>query len=176
MAKFNQPGDGPTPEVLLVEGPDDYHFFGHFRRLHGLDGIFRIEDGKGVPNILGTLTTRLRADNENHIGIVLDADFTNVNGGVTARWNALTYALNEAGYTDIPKRPEAAGTILIQVDRPIVGIWLMPDNVEDGTLENFVSTIRMAGEYLTQVATLLSQSRRFRRKVPLSYAAISNTI
>ncbi len=84
MPRILQPGDGPADNVLLVEGADDFHFFGHFRNLHGLDNVFCIEDGKGVERIISGLSTRLKADNETHLGVVLDADLD-----IAARWQAV---------------------------------------------------------------------------------------
>jgi len=55
MALRAEDREGPPSHVLLVEGADDLHLFGHLRHYHEMDRIFRIVDGGGIDNILKTI-------------------------------------------------------------------------------------------------------------------------
>ncbi len=63
------------------------------------------------------------------MGILLDAD-----DDVQSRWNAVTHALSRVDVT-APRVPDPSGTIID--NRPQIGIWLMPDNVSAGQVEEF---------------------------------------
>ncbi len=79
---------------------------------------------------------------EDRLGIVVDADHhqaTDPDDGFRRRWGQLKETLKNLGYTDVPDEPDRTGTIVgaNQVDRPWVGVWMMPDNRSPGKLEDF---------------------------------------
>lgn len=118
-------------QILLVEGNDEFHVFQAIFEKYNVDQTFDIKDAKGIDNLLIDLPTYLRTDLKS-IGIVLDA-----NSDITKRWTSLKKILNGVGY-DIPKTPIATGTIVRNDELPIIGIWLMPNNEQNGMLEDFV--------------------------------------
>jgi hypothetical protein len=77
------------------------------------------------------------------VGVVIDADVT-----LAVRWNAVQTTLRRAGFSEIPNEPEETGTIIIEADLPVVGVWLMPDNRLPGMLEDFVAYLVPPGNSL----------------------------
>jgi hypothetical protein len=65
-----------------------------------------------------------------------------------SRWDSLRNILLKAGYSLIPVDPLPDGTIIQQEDRPVVGVWLMPDNKLPGMLEDFISFLIPHGDQL----------------------------
>lgn len=119
--------------VLLVEGKDDKHVFYALLNHHGIPRTILIKDKQGIDNLLDTLEVELLASELKQLGVVVDADVD-----LNARWQSLTAILRNSGYTKIPTSPDTEGTIIVEDDRPVVGIWIMPDNSVPGMLENFV--------------------------------------
>ncbi len=142
--------------IMLVEGIDDYHVFYHLLAHYGItvrgekekfafpdDHILIIPSG-GIDNLLGPkyISSTLKRIGLEQLGIVIDAD-TDLMG----RWQSLSHRLTMAGYTDIPPRPAADGTIITQQHKPPVGVWLMPNNQLTGMLEDFVGLLVPGGEH-----------------------------
>jgi len=136
-------------KVLLVEGPDDWHAFNHL--IHTATGAFptfelgHCDNDDGVLDILsGAIEASLQT--QTALGAVLDADRTEEtsagNGGIQARIRSLQGRLGK--FYSIPAVLPAEGLILqptAELDRdrlPILGIWLMPDNVRDGIFEDLL--------------------------------------
>ena len=69
------------------------------------------------------------------LGIVLDADF-NLDG----KWTALRDRLLAFGFSaaSVQRQPNPTGAVIREDDKPVVGIWLMPDNAIEGELEHFL--------------------------------------
>ncbi len=138
--------------VLLVEGDSDKHVV---RRLCNRSPSFKIVDdidyllefsspenespewqtiailNKGsVKQLLDSISNEIKAPERQAVGILLDA-----NDGLRSRWDAVGYRLQGANI-QFPQSPESAGTII--EGKPRVGIWLMPNNMSNGELEDFV--------------------------------------
>jgi len=146
---------------LLVEGPDDAQAFFHLLRYYGLHTQVTIQQKEGIDNLLESLEVELKRRAETRLGIIVDAD-TDIDN----RWQALRYRLAEAGYTAIPLHPASGGTILKQEERPVVGLWLMPDNTIPGMLEDFMSLLIPAEDVLWPMAQdvvlqVVAKDRRF---------------
>jgi hypothetical protein len=80
------------------------------------------------------------------LGIILDADTD-----LQARWQAVTARLQMAGYNSIPVSPVADGTVIespLNSLLPRVGIWLMPNNLLPGILEDFLRFLVPDGDGL----------------------------
>jgi len=127
---------------LLVEGSEDKHVLRHLLGYHQIpqqfkikDEHFEIKDHEGIDNLLNqkTLRTYLKIDEMRRFGIIVDAD-TNL----TARWQKVRDILNSLGYNTLPISLNFDGLILKEEGRPVVGIWLMPNNQISGVLEDFV--------------------------------------
>ena len=148
--------------LLLVEGPDDKHVIGHLLGYNKIpEGIIKIREKNGYPNLRETLMVELRASDLEKVGIVVDADTD-----LSIRWQELCYRLDKVGYTSVPKSPEADGTVIQQENLPKVGIWLMPDNRLPGILEDFVRFLVPAGDLLLDkslecVSSIPEEQRRF---------------
>ncbi len=122
--------------VLLVEGQDDKHVATNLLFAHQLHTRFVVKDKDGIDNLTGSLPMELRASELKRIGIVVDADTA-----LVERWTRLRSVLTKAGYADLPIAPLAHGTVVRQGGRPTVGIWLMPNNRDDGMIEDFVALL-----------------------------------
>ena len=119
----------PLPRVLLVEGPDDKHVVNHLCRGTELENRFNIDDKGGKDPLLAAIRNEVRVSGREALGILLDAD-----NDVQSRWNAVIHALSRVNVT-APSEPDPSGTII--ASRPRIGIWLMPDNVSVGQVEEF---------------------------------------
>lgn len=121
-----------TDSVLLLEGQDDKHVVNNLLFAHHLNTRFNIKEKGGLPNLLDTLPVEIRASELKRIGLVVDADTS-----LTNRWQSLNLVLTKSGYIGIPKTPSESGTILKQEGKPVLGIWLMPNNSDVGMIEDF---------------------------------------
>ena len=151
--------------VMLVEGPDDHHVLLHLLTVHGvnqrmephLEGrrptvvsgdkmVFKACEG--IQNVFDNLTQRLKLTSELAcIGVIVDADL-----GVAGRWQRLRDILTDSGYADVPEVPEASGTLVEHEEKPRVGIWIMPNNILPGKVEDFVALLVPAEDSLWKQA------------------------
>jgi len=144
---------------VLVEGPDDAQVFFHLLRFYGLDALVTIQQKEGISNLLEALEVELMRRAETRLGIVVDADTD-----IAVRWQSLRHKLIQAGYTSIPLYPAPEGIILRQEGRPIVGLWLMPDNTIPGMLEDFMSLLIPAGDILWPMAQDIVQQVKIKAR------------
>ena len=148
------------PFRLLVEGPDDQHLIGHLLLEHDVSlksdeilscgGVERLLDEHLPVEIKGSYTS---------LGIVVDADLD-----VRSRWQSIRDRLAQLGY-DMPGAPQPNG-LIVTTRRPAVGVWVMPDNVLPGILEDFVKQLVPPDDNLwplveSSVAAIPAPSRRF---------------
>lgn len=124
--------------LLVVEGQDDKHVIRHIRDqcLRNLD--FAIKESEGFPNILRYIGPETKVAGRKSVGFVMDS-----NDCPKQRWNDVRKKLTEAGLTP-PDNPDPRGTIIDGDKGPAVGVWLMPDNISRGEIEDFV--IKMIGD------------------------------
>lgn len=116
--------------ILLVEGEDDEHVVNHlYRKVHGGDPPFKIENKLNYTRLLQGLPVDLKRPGLRVLGILADA-----NDNLETRWLELARAVKEGGVR-LPDASEAPGTIVEGSLR--VGVWLMPDNCSPGELEDF---------------------------------------
>lgn len=122
--------------ILLVEGKNDQAVIWSLLEHYKVAETFKVEYREGYTNILNyrLLRNELRASERDRLGIILDAD-----EDVVARWQSLTDILTRIGYMAIPNQPDPNGTIVEKRGLPQVGVWLMPDNLSKGMLEDFVA-------------------------------------
>lgn len=132
----------PTPEsparVLLVEGDDDLHVVDHLRHRSGSMPEFEIVAKNNDSNLLASIRQEIRVPGRVALGILLDADTD-----VDARWRSVIDRLRTA---DIIASPTPSPEGAIVEAKPRVGIWLMPDNISLGELENFVERMIPSGD------------------------------
>jgi hypothetical protein len=141
---------------LLVEGIDDWHVHDHLRAEDFDIGWCGNDDQvleKLGAVVVGSGTTKTI------LGAVLDAD---ADTGVKARFQSICDRLQSA--YDLPDAFPVEGLIIHprqahpSRDRlPIIGVWLMPDNVRDGILEDLLC-IAMNSESQDYVAKVIDKA------------------
>jgi hypothetical protein len=129
--------------LLLVEGIDDWHAFHHIiRHITNNEVFFDIGYCGNDDAVLDKLSTVIvgSGTTKTILGAVLDAD---ADTGVESRLQSLRHSL-ESAY-DVPDVFPPEGMILnpkeIRADRhrlPVIGVWLMPDNVRNGIFEDLL--------------------------------------
>jgi hypothetical protein len=161
--------------LLLVEGKNDLHVIWSLLEYYHIPERFEVRSMDGISNLpeafedktvrlLESFEYQLTSIVEGRLGIIVDADTD-----LSARWASLNHILKSSGYNSIPGNPVSGGTVIRQEKKPVVGIWLMPDNRIPGMLEDFIGFLRpqndllwpMADEAVLKVKTL-EEKRRFR--------------
>ncbi len=128
--------------VLVVEGQDEKRTIPELIELNGIDWgsgkntIVHIKDYEGYENIIkpGSISTELKADGIEALGILLDADENPID-----RWIAIRNACrNSRSISNVPEELPEDG-LIIEADNGVrVGIWIMPNNKLPGMLETFL--------------------------------------
>lgn len=133
--------------LLLVEGSDDVHVVGNLLTAHGSERLFEAKAIDGIANLFNTfrvsLETELRC-----VGVMVDAD-----DSAADRWQSLRGILTKSGYTGVPQSPSIGGTIIRQPGLLPVGVWIMPDNLNTGMLEDFAASLADPNDPLLPLAT-----------------------
>ncbi len=137
---------------LLVEGSHDKHVLWSLLEHHKIPEVFRVEAKEGIDMLLDTLDMELERSGLTRLGIVVDAD-----SDIQSRWDALRNKLTQYGYKTVPSQPKAEGTIIVEEDLPVVGIWLMPENTLPGMLEDFLHFLVPAEDSLWLLAEEIVQ-------------------
>jgi hypothetical protein len=133
----------PNDLVLLVEGRDDKHVILALVAHHNFKPEFLIQDEQGIDSLIDGLPIRLRLRQFRKLGIVVDAD-----SAPQSRWDRLVAILAAEGYSNVPAQPAPDGTVVDEPGLPRVGVWLMPDNVIPGMLEDFAVLLVPPGDSL----------------------------
>lgn len=122
-----------APRLLLVEGRDDFHVISALCKVNDLPENFSIFDCGSDDEVFNALSALLlQAESPETLGVVLDAD-----ENVESRWQSIRDKLQNYPY-NLPAVPDPGGTIVDAVeDKPRLGFWLMPNNVDPGMLEDF---------------------------------------
>ena len=118
---------------LLVEGKDDQHVIWAICQKYAIAQTFDVIDVDGVSEVLKRLPVDIKQNGIRTVAAVLDAD-----QNLKQRWQSLKDTLAQYSY-DLPDQPSPQGFIHDSYDiYPRIGIWLMPDNLTLGMLEDFV--------------------------------------
>lgn len=117
-------------QLLLVEGKNDLMVFANIFEKHKVKESFKIEDKNGFTEIFKSLPIYFKTDTKT-IGVVLDAD-----SSLKDKWQQLKDHILKEGYG--PNSLGTGGTILSADGLPKFGVWIMPDNKENGMLEDFI--------------------------------------
>lgn len=132
--------------ALYVEGKDDLHAIRHLLMRHSV-GVSTDESDKGdrskilikawgdsVEGLTAGIPTICRLA-RTAVAFVVDADPM---VGIAGRWTRVTQQLSLVGVM-APPQPEPGGFNGNIPDTNVkVGVWLMPDNQRDGTIEVFL--------------------------------------
>lgn len=156
-----------SPNVLLVEGSSDQQFIYQLTNRAGIPrGAYRIptwEEGGGFQTVVDSLPAVLVGSVVQRVGIVVDADDDPV-----ARWRSITNKLHGEGY-NLPAEPVVGGLVHQEEGKRIaVGVWLMPDNLHQGMLEDMAFQLLPTGDLLwphavDAVARVAKLEQRFKR-------------
>lgn len=122
---------------LLVEGHNDQHVVWALCGIHQIKENFDIIDCECIDNVFKQLELRLTNPQVNKkLGIIIDAD-TNLD----SRWHQFCRIVNKDAKYRLPVSLPAEGLILQpnNLNDPIIGLWIMPNNDLNGMLEDFLS-------------------------------------
>lgn len=142
---------------LYVEGKDDEHVIGHLLLRHRIDpvAIPEMTGSAGVDKLLEGMKTAIRVGRGTSVGLVLDA-----NSSAATRWQSIRDRLGEVG-VQIPLRLPSDGFVGESTTyRTRVGIWMMPDNVGPGSLEDFLLSLIAESDSLIDHATKATRAAR----------------
>lgn len=134
-------------KLLLVEGDFDKYVIGELlRQTPNEVGKITIEpfrkkdetglkaDEQGIYTLLKSLPVTIRATNPTNIlGLVVDADIH-----AAGRWQRIRQILIDAGYENLPDTFPNGLIVPTNDVLPRFGLWIMPDNQEEGVIENFI--------------------------------------
>jgi hypothetical protein len=156
--------DLPNPRLLLGEGVTDLVVVNSICDRYGIpDDWYEYENLGGIKRLLDDLPSIMRESDRRYIAVVLDAD-QNPSG----RWQSLRDRLRERVGYELPPSPTPGGTIVQSADpqRPVLGVWMMPDNSSPGMVEDFLRTLVRPDDTLFQravrtVARIPVAERRF---------------
>ena len=123
-----------SDNVLLVEGQNDCHVILALCEAYKVPETFGIYECGSDDKAVKRLNALISAPKPPAIiGLVVDADNPNLSG----RWQSIVNKLKQYNYV-FPAAPELVGTIIEPVsETPRLGFWLMPNNQNDGMLEDF---------------------------------------
>ena len=135
-------------KILLVEGTDDEHVLKHICGNRGIPNLDDVKAHENDEDLLEDFTTRIKASAEEGdvLGVVIDGDKT-----PSGRWQSIRNRLLEAGYENVPGKADSKGTIVDPPDKsllPRVGAWIMPNNLNQGKLEDFLRLLVPQGDHL----------------------------
>lgn len=134
--------------ILLVEGEADRGFFEALCRMLSISADVRVatpKDTGGAHNtkqgVLSHLTSALLPQLQDgqlkRIGVVVDADRVAHGSGYAMTLQRFTNALALAGYQ--PNPAAASGLVFTHQDGLAdLGLWIMPNNADEGMLEDWI--------------------------------------
>ena len=98
-----------------------------------------VKSGQGLNGALEILREALDRNDLNNIGIIVDAN----DQGPTARWQSIANILS-AKYqpSSLLSSQRPSGSHIVREDNmPTIGVWIMPNNHDNGYLEHFLSSL-----------------------------------
>ena len=99
---------------------------------------------KSVEKLVDGIETTVKTSTNRIVGFLLDADKP-----VLGRWQSVVSRLQNVGFENLPERPPPGGFIGESITyKARVGVWLMPDNVQDGKLEDFLRLLIIESDLL----------------------------
>lgn len=119
--------------VLLVEGKNDCHVILALCKHFNLPNNFEIFQCGNDTGVIEHAEALLLQSSTECIGIVLDAD---EGTALDYRWRQIRQS--DLSLYGMPDTPDPKGTILSPRGKPRLGIWIMPNNVLQGRLEDFL--------------------------------------
>jgi hypothetical protein len=153
-------------QLLILEGLNDAHVISNLLvakklDINGYESKSRYETefiniGNGKRGALRTLKASAKSTQYDRIGIVIDAD-SDAENPAAQTWQSILGILQRNGYQNLPTQPNPLGTIIQQEDMPQIGIWIMPDNVNEGYLEHFFEQLIVENDPFLREATQITE-------------------
>jgi len=143
--------------VLLVEGRSDESFYGSICQTSAIKAAIKVapprtlggraNNKEGVFALLPTLLKQLADGSITRLGVIVDADFVAEHGlGYNRTVARITEIVGEYGYLPVLRR-NVSGLLFQSTDGlPDIGLWVMPNNRDDGMLEDWVKSIVISAE------------------------------
>jgi len=127
-------------KILFVEGPNDREVVYHIENEYeGLRGVCEVNVAGSVDDAKEqfALAVTENASKYERVGIVVDAD-----ADMKARWQSIADILKEVKNYAVSEDMPEDGLILMPKpeckNKPIVGVWIMPNNADKGMMEDFL--------------------------------------
>ena len=133
------------PHLLIVEGKDELHVVSRISESYDILENFKIEVSGSNDQAIDKFISSIFASDFNKVGVLLDFE---PNQNV---WGKLYNGLQsyKPYYKTIPHDPLEGGVIVEANGTNKLfdnfGIWLMPNNKDKGTLENFLLSVVNSG-------------------------------
>ena len=126
--------------ILYVEGKNDLHVVANICNEHGVVD-FDVKELGGTGELLDDVPSIVKSElaYADAIGMVIDADTS-----LSDRWKSISSRLGRVGYEGFPPSPEAGGLVMgprADLHLPTTGVWIMPNNKDDGALEDFLASL-----------------------------------
>lgn len=117
--------------VLLLEGNDDCNIISKFCEDNAIRTDFGFCNCQNDSQVLSKLNALLRESNPPKvIGVILDAD-----RNIDKRYQDIKEKI--ADFYKLPKNMPKDGLVHLEKGLPKLGIWIMPNNQNNGALEEF---------------------------------------
>ena len=118
-----------------MEGNDEKHVVKKLLKRHNLRPSFDIKPKGGFNGVRESIYNEVNASGRRILGILVDA-----NANPDRRWQSIADSLTKAG-CDVPANQPEAGSVFAGPRGIQVGVWLMPNNVRSGQLEDFIAEL-----------------------------------
>jgi hypothetical protein len=144
-----------TRRALLVEGYTDTLFVKGVLSVIGVLGVSITPpkemgaSGNGVSNViklLPAMLAKIHSGDFDCFGILVDADYSGVNGGFAQRMQEIEAILLPAGYTRLPDDPLCTfGSQFVHPTQIAIHLGIFPDHASDGMVEDLLAQSVSAG-------------------------------
>lgn len=119
-----------------------------------------VKSAGGYDKVADLIDAALLEAQVTNIGIVVDANDV----GPAARWEAIRHLLRTKFSEDTLNAAtlDSGGILLQEESKPVVGVWIMPDNLNNGYLEHFLAELADRADDLwkhaeSSIETLIAQ-------------------
>lgn len=131
-------------KTLFVEGEEDKKLFLSINRAVGAQVELKC-DPRGKDNAMNSFFAMLRLQtsaSKNSIGLIVDADSTENGGGFSSTQARLNQKLQAINWSPLAKTQNSGYSTTCSNSRGAkAGVWIMPNNANDGCLEGFVMEV-----------------------------------
>jgi hypothetical protein len=117
---------------LLIEGSSDLYVIAKLCELKNVPHNFEFVNLKSISNLKIEIAARLNESELKKLGIVVDAD-----ENLSKIWNIIKKYFSDFNYnlpSDLPKEG-----LIVDLETIKIGVWIMPNNNLNGTLEDFLN-------------------------------------